>query len=50
MKFAYIIGRDTILGREKKVLTKWVRMSIIVNVVARGASESEGLSGDGSDP
>ena len=50
MKLAYIIGRDMILGREKKVLTKWGRMSIIVNVVARGASESERPGGQRSDP
>ena len=30
------------------MLTKVVEVSIIVNVVARGASESEGLSGRGA--
>ena len=32
----------------KKVLTKAREVGIIVNVVARGASESERLNGDGA--
>ena len=46
-KMGIIIRKNPIFESRKKVLTKRDQVSIIVNVVARGASESERPSGNG---
>ena len=50
IKRAIIIGRNKNQKTFKKVLTKVEEVSIIVNVVARGASESERAERERSDP